>query len=123
MCPRCKSESIERDRRTVVDRLPAVRERGIEGPPTLVIEILSPSTTQTDRVRKRQLYARHGVPYYWMVDGEARAIEAYVLGPDGYTLALRAIGDAPVSPPPFEGLALVPAGRPTDADGGGRALA
>jgi len=90
------------------ERLPAVLERGIEGPPTLVIEILSPSTTQIDRVRKRQLYDRHGVPYYWIVDPDARAVEAYVLGSGGYTLALRATGDTPASPPPFESLALVP---------------
>lgn len=86
-----------------------ITARAIEGAPTLLVEILSPSTVQIDRVRKRPLYARHGVPYYWMVDGEARALEAYVLGPDGYTLALRAAGETPVSPPPFEGLALVPA--------------
>jgi Uma2 family endonuclease len=45
-----------------------VSERAIEGPPTLVVEILSPSTTRIDRSRKRQLYAHHGIPYYWIVD-------------------------------------------------------
>ncbi len=44
-----------------------------------------------------------------VLDPEARAVEAYALAPRGYTLAQRASGDAPVSPPPFEGLALVPA--------------
>ncbi|MBI4634927.1 MAG: Uma2 family endonuclease, partial [Candidatus Rokubacteria bacterium] len=79
--------------------------RGIEGAPTLAVEIMSPSSTLTDRATKHQLYARHGVPYYWIVDPEARAVEAYGLGPGGYTLALRATGPEPVSPPPFEGLA------------------
>ena len=83
--------------------------QGIEGPPTLVVEILSPSTRAIDRDAKLLLYARHRVPHYWIVDPEARAVEAYVLGPDGYALALRATGDAPVSPPPFESLALIPA--------------
>ena len=83
--------------------------RGIEGPPTLVVEILSASTRRIDREKKLLLYARYHVPNYWIVDPEARALEAYVLGPEGYTLALRATGDAPVSPPPFVGLALVPA--------------
>jgi len=81
--------------------------RGVEGPPTLVVEVLSPSTMRLDRGPKRDLYARHGVPYYWIVDPEARAVEAYALGPEGYTLTLRAAGAEPVSPPPFEGLALV----------------
>ncbi len=91
------------------DRARLVSSRGIEGGPTLVVEIVSPTTAQIDLVRKRPLYARHGVPHYWIVDPDALAVDAYVLGPAGYTLAVRATGTDPVSPPPFEGLALVPA--------------
>jgi Uma2 family endonuclease len=90
-------------------RLGAISRRGIEGPPTLVVEVLSPSTTLTDRSTKWRLYARHGVPFYWLVDPEARAIEALVLGPAGYSLAVRASGDEPLALPPFPDLALVPA--------------
>jgi Uma2 family endonuclease len=90
-------------------RLAAISRRGIEGPPTLVVEILSPSTASIDRRTKTRLYARFGVPFYWLVDPEARTLEALSLGPDGYALTLRAEGREPVSPPPFEGLALVPA--------------
>jgi hypothetical protein len=43
------------------------------------------------------------------VDPEGRAIEALVLGPDGYELAARASGAEPVSLPPFPDLPLVPA--------------
>jgi Uma2 family endonuclease len=42
--------------------------RGIEGPPTLVIEVLSPSTQRRDRGVKMRVYAERGVRYYWMVD-------------------------------------------------------
>jgi Uma2 family endonuclease len=90
-------------------RLGAVSGRGIEGAPTLVVEILSPSTTLIDRSTKRQLYARLGVPFYWLVDPEGRAVEALVLGPEGYSLAVRASGSKPVSLPPFPDLAVVPA--------------
>lgn len=89
-------------------RLGAISQRGVEGPPTLVVEIVSPSTTLIDRSTKHQLYARHGVPFFWLVDPEGRTVEAFVLGPQGYSLALRASGTAPVSPPPFHDLALVP---------------
>ncbi len=89
-------------------RLPAISTRGVEGPPTLVIEILSPTSTLIDRSSKRQLYARYGVPYVWLVDPEAGAIEAYGLGPQGYSLTLRSSGTAPTSPPPFPGLDLIP---------------
>jgi Uma2 family endonuclease len=43
------------------ERAGQISERGIEGAPTLVIEILSPSTTETDRHTKLQLYARYRI--------------------------------------------------------------
>lgn len=86
-----------------------VSDRGIEGPPTLVVEVVSPSTTLIDRSTKSQLYARHGVPYYWIVDPEARTVEAYSLAAGGYQLVTRAAGSAPVALPPFPDLALIPA--------------
>ena len=89
-------------------RLPAISSRGIEGPPTLVIEILSPSTLQVDRNVKAQLYARHGVPYYWIVDPEANSIEAYALAEGAYQPAARLEGGKPSSLPPFPDLALLP---------------
>jgi Uma2 family endonuclease len=51
--------------------------RGIEGPPDLVIEVLSPSTASRDRVLKRDRYARFGVPEYWIIDAKARHVEIY----------------------------------------------
>lgn len=90
-------------------RLSLVSGRGIEGAPTLVVEILSPSTTLIDRNAKRQLYRRYGVPYYWIVDPEARTIEAYSLSEGEYQLVMRAAGSVAVSLPPFFDLALVPA--------------
>ena len=74
-----------------------VSRRGIEGAPTLAVEILSPSTTTIDRSRKLQLYARHGVPYYWIVDPEARTLEGYELADGVYRLVGRAAGTASVS--------------------------
>jgi len=91
-------------------RQPAISGRGIEGPPTLVVEILSPSTAQTDRGAKRQLYARYGVPYYWIADPDARTIEAYRLTGGAYQLAQKMEGEGPITLPPFTDLVLVPAG-------------
>lgn len=90
-------------------RLPLVSARGIEGAPTLVVEILSPSTALIDRSTKLQLHARYGVPYYWIVDPEARTIEAYSLSEGAYQLIMRAAGRNAVSLPPFPDLAFVPA--------------
>src|SRR5262245_4490323 len=90
------------------DRMALTSRRGMEGGPTLAVEILSPSTRTIDRVTKRGLYARYGVPYIWLIDPDARAIEAFVLEGDRYALAVSAAGGAPVELPPFEGLALIP---------------
>ena len=90
-------------------RLAAISSRGIEGPPTLVVEIVSPSTIQIDRSVKFQLYARYGVPHCWIVDPEVRSIEAYRLTEGVYQLMGRLEGLEPVSLTPFPDLLLVPA--------------
>ncbi len=45
----------------------------------LTVEVLSPSSSRHDRVRKRPLYQRH-VPEYWIVDLDARLIERWRTG-------------------------------------------
>jgi Uma2 family endonuclease len=54
-------------------------QNAFEGSPRLVVEILSPSSQRTDLVRKMALYARTGVPEYWMVDPERHEIAINVL--------------------------------------------
>jgi Uma2 family endonuclease len=90
-------------------RLSAVSERGIEGPPALVIEVLSPSTASTDRGPKQEIYARHGVPYYWIVDPDTRTIEAYCHARGAYQLDGRLAGGQPTALPPFPELIIDPA--------------
>jgi Uma2 family endonuclease len=60
------------------DRSGIVTERGVEGAPTLVIEILSLTTHRTDRQTKPQLYARYGVPHYWLLDPDRQVLESYL---------------------------------------------
>jgi Uma2 family endonuclease len=66
------------------DRMALISERGIEGAPDLVVEILSPRTETRDRTVKMRRYARAGVPHYWIVAPATRSLEAYRLGADGY---------------------------------------
>ncbi len=49
------------------------------GAPDLIIEVYSPSTGKRDRREKFDLYERHGVREYWLVDPEAPFIEMFVL--------------------------------------------
>lgn len=81
-------------------------ERGVEGPPALVVEILSPSTHTIDQVTKPALYARHGVANLWLVDPETRTVEALQLEHGRYVVVTRASGDVEVTLPPFSDLSL-----------------
>jgi Uma2 family endonuclease len=88
------------------DRSALASTRGIEGPPTLAVEVLSPGTRSIDRGVKLQLYARHGVPHYWIIDSEGRGIEASVLDAGAYRLAARLAGEERGSLPPFADLTI-----------------
>ena len=80
-------------------------ESNIQGAPDLVIEILSPSDPNRDRVRKRAIYEQHGVGEFWVVDPDAREIMVLLLGDGGYeTTGIYAVGDTLTSPtlPGFE---------------------
>ena len=49
----------------------------VRGAPDLVVEILSPSTADKDRGSKRELYGRHGVAEYWLVDPIAETVSIH----------------------------------------------
>lgn len=50
------------------ERGPLLTEQNLQGPPDLVVEILSPGTSRRDLGLKRDLYQRAGVLEYWIVD-------------------------------------------------------
>jgi len=56
-----------------------VPERHLETTPTLIVEILSPSTEQKDRNRKRDLYEQQGVTYYLLADPKKKSLEVLSL--------------------------------------------
>ena len=91
------------------DRAGRISERGIEGAPTLAIEVLSPSTAHTDRQTKLELYAQHDVTWYWIVDPDGRTVEVYSLGEGGYALTTRVSCDEPLSAEPFPDVVIPPA--------------
>ncbi|MDC0721571.1 Uma2 family endonuclease [Nannocystis bainbridge] len=80
--------------------------RPIDVVPDWICEVLSPSTAKIDRVRKRQLYARHGVPHYWLVDPIDRVLEAFVLDGAEWRLA-GTYDDTDIARiPPFEAIEI-----------------
>ena len=55
-----------------------IDERGCNGAPDLVIEILSPSSRRKDRSLKRELYQMAKVCEYWIVSPEDCEIEVHL---------------------------------------------
>lgn len=49
--------------------------------PDFVVEILSNSTAKNDRTIKKEDYALHQIPEYWIIDTEKFRIEQYILPP------------------------------------------
>ena len=45
-----------------------IDEKGCLGAPDMIIEIISPSSASRDHILKKDLYEKHGVKEYWLVD-------------------------------------------------------
>ncbi len=89
------------------DRLPDPWDmRPIDVTPDWLCEVLSPSNVAHDRVYKRWLYAKHQVPYYWLIDPQDRTLEALRLEGDKW-LELGVYGDSDtVAVEPFAAIEL-----------------
>jgi Uma2 family endonuclease len=61
------------------ERAPRPGAENLTGAPDLVVEVLSKSTTRTDRLVKFGAYERAGVREYWLVDPRTRSVEVYAL--------------------------------------------
>ena len=68
------------------NRLDIVRNRGVEGAPDLVVEILSPSTLKRDKIDKLDSYARFQIPEYWIVEPKTGVLEQYLMRAERYEL-------------------------------------
>lgn len=65
------------------DHADRLTDANIQGPPDLVVEVLSPSRARVDSVRKLALYARFGVPEVWFVPVDADRVDRLALGENG----------------------------------------
>jgi Uma2 family endonuclease len=69
---------VQPDLMVICDRH-QIKPTHIEGPPSLIVEIISTHSVQRDRLLKLNLYARHGVQEYWMISPDSRLVEVLVL--------------------------------------------
>lgn len=61
-------------------------DKGCNGSPDLIVEVISPSTAKYDRWVKFKLYERARVKQYWIVEPENETIEVFQLESDRYRL-------------------------------------
>lgn len=73
--------------------------------PELVIEIISPSTTKTDRIRKLNSYQKAGIKHYWLVDPLSHTFECLKLVKGNY-IVLLSLAEGSLKHPDFPGLMI-----------------
>lgn len=61
-----------------------ISKNGCQGAPTMIIEVLSPSTALKDFNEKFNLYQKYGVLEYWIVDPGNRTVHVYTLQDGAY---------------------------------------
>jgi len=67
-----------------------VSEKGIEGTPDIVIEIISPSTAYYDLIEKKEVYEKYGVKEYWIIDPKSKTFEIYLNSENGFEIISKA---------------------------------
>lgn len=89
------------------ERLPERMDgTGMTIAPDWLCEVLSPSTEQFDRRQKLPRYALAGVDHVWLVDPLARRLDVYGRHDLDWVRLETYTGDAVVSAPPFEAVAI-----------------
>lgn len=71
-----EKNSVQPDVMVICDKS-GINKINYTGVPTIVIEVLSPSTTATDTIKKMYLYMKYGVPEYWIVSPKNKTISVY----------------------------------------------
>ena len=103
---------VQPDIVVICDKSKLTRE-GARGAPDLVVEILSPSTSKKDQREKFELYQRHGVREYWVVDPAGEWLCVYRPTPAGTfdqgELRERGREYGPIGSRVLEGFAVDPA--------------
>lgn len=83
-------------------RINIITNRGIEGNPDLVIEILSPSSLKRDKIDKLKTYAQFSIPEYWIVEPNSNMLEQYLLTKGRYEIINVFKDDEQLSSPTIE---------------------
>lgn len=86
------------------EQMPEVDAQIFIGAPTLIVEVISPSSIRLDRNVKFDLYEATGVSEFWLVDPKTRSIEIYTLSNGEYALLGQFTGDENVKSNVLDGI-------------------
>lgn len=81
-----------------------IEKNRIDGPPTIAVEVISPSSRRKDRLQKLQIYQREGVEHYFIVSPEDKTLECYQLRDGNYVLVAAGMDGDMVRHPIYAGL-------------------
>ena len=85
---------------------PIRTDRPLDTAPDLAVEVISPSSGRIDREVKFDLYRKHGIAWYWLIDPTKRTFEAFELALAGEDPVLTGSDNEEPAPPPIEGFRL-----------------
>jgi len=88
------------------DRLDILSERGVDGAPDLVVEILSPSTATLDLGDKKLAYAHAGVKEMWILCPQREMLSIYDFSRSREDAVVTHTGDATATTPLLPGLVI-----------------
>lgn len=83
-----------------------VKDARVDGSPTLVVEVMSPSSARKDRLQKMRVYQALKVPHYWLVNPQERTLECFALQDEIYALVASGMDEEIVGHPDFAGLSI-----------------
>ena len=86
---------VQPDISVVCDRS-KIDDKGCNGAPDMVVEVLSPSSARHDKLVKFNAYQRAGVREYWIVDPDSKTVAVYLL--EGGRFIAAAYGDTDTVP-------------------------
>ncbi|PKM90880.1 MAG: DNA-binding protein [Firmicutes bacterium HGW-Firmicutes-12] len=84
-----------------------VKDTRIDGAPTLVIEVMSPSTGRRDRLQKLRIYQNAQVQHYWLINPLEKTLECFSLRDGTYALVATGMDEDIVVHPDFPELSIV----------------
>jgi len=84
------------------ERVPKLPNDYFDYAPDWACEVVTPESRSFDICVKRGVYGPSGVAHLWLVDADARLLEAFALRAGAWTLVAALKDDAEVRLPPFD---------------------